>query len=279
MDGNHVNPTRQSTTSGRRGVRVFANTKVAILDLMPISRRPRWAVRSMEQLDYAVRLIASTVVADHGCAHTSAGYDRDHDLATAERQLIKGDATFDQGNYAGAVDHYRSAWQQAVEDRGSRCRPPGIAVTPPPNLFILTKMVRGDKTSTPVTVKVTGTAANQVVFYARNLVTTTCAQNHLHCPAGVGKGSLARELKLNVFDTTTGLNVYSGKLKSLPYQPSFRIICGAGSTSPAGPNCHQPWAVAETHTFTFTVAFPVLGSGENAYQGTGVAVQLLWSRN
>ncbi|HEV3309822.1 MAG TPA: hypothetical protein VG815_04840 [Chloroflexota bacterium] len=193
--------------------------------------------------------------------------------------MTKGDATFDRGN-----DYHRSAGGKAREVRASRCKSPtstpfpSIAVTPRRNLFVLTKMVPGDRAGAHVTVKVTGTDADRVMFSARKLLTRTCPQNHLRCPAGVGRGNLARALKLTVFDLTTGLKVYSDNLKELPFMPSFRVVCAAGSTSVTGRKCHRPWDAGERHTFSITVIFPVSRSGDNAYQGTGVAVQLLWSR-
>lgn len=89
-------------------------------------------------------------------------------------------------------------------------------------------------------------------------------------------GGLLPALSLAIFDTTTGLTVYSGPLKGLPTSPETpRRICAIGSTD-TGAGCVQEWPADELHRFTVTVSFPTRGRADNAYQGTGGSLAFIW---
>ena len=115
-------------------------------------------------------------------------------------------------------------------------------------------------------------AIDEAVTLAESGVnSTTCTQNSLHCPAGVGGATnFAHNLQLLIVDNTTHATVYSGLLDGIT---STITVCGIGA------GCPQ-WAANETHNLTVTVTFPVHGSAtDNTYQGTGAAATFTWSRS
>jgi len=148
-----------------------------------------------------------------------------------------------------------------------------------PNFLGVADMAPGDRVSSTFTVAVSGAKARYVALDAKHLVTKTCSQDRLVCPRGSGRGNLARRLKLRLYDTTTHLVIFAGSLARLPRLAAFRMICGAGSTAVAGSRCTHQWAAGETHTIRLTVALPLGGRNDNAYQGTGASIRLTWSRN
>ena len=176
-----------------------------------------------------------------------------------------------------SADEQTRSLELAVVQSSSLSRSGGLFVSPRGTLFRLRKLLPGDQARVTEVVRVTRKPAHGVTLSAKKLVVTTCAQNHLHCLRGAGRGSLASVLKLTIRDTTTGLTVYSGKLRRLRSSLSHRSICAAGSARGNGPKCHRPWARNETHRFIFAVTLPWWAS--NGYQGTGVLVRLLWRRH
>jgi hypothetical protein len=266
-DGNHVD-------SGLGG-QVFQHNGGAVGDLMSTGpNTPDWAMTGIGYIEYATRLLASTAILDNSCNARDDG--RIHE---AEADLMTGDGQLDQHRYDVAVDSYHDAWRAAEGAEGSSCGGGSISVTPLPTLFNVVDMAPGDHAAVPVTLTVSGHKAGEVVMYTQHLVSTTCAENNLHCPAGTGTGALANKLNLTIFDTTTGLTLYSGLLSSLPMLPASLTICAEGSTSATGSGCKLRWNVNERHTLTFTVAFPPSGGTDNAFQGTGTSVQLVWGRS
>jgi hypothetical protein len=266
-DGNHVDPVT--------GVSVLNYSEEAIDRLTAITTvEPAWAVTDLRHLDYAMRLIASTTIGDNSCHAKKKGQ-----LKKANTALTNGDRQFYRADYDNAADYYESAWGYAVKAHGTTCPPGTISVTPLPDLFSLAKMEPGAHSSLPVTVTISGSPANRVSFRAQHLVSTTCGENGGHCPSGVGNGALANELKLTIRDTTTGLTLYAGKLSALPFFPSSLTLCAEGSTARTRSGSKVPWAAMESHTLTFTIAFPITGPKDNAFQGTGTSIQFVYERS
>lgn len=90
--------------------------------------------------------------------------------------------------------------------------------------------------------------------------------------AGVNPpAKLSDVLTLKIMDGVT--QVYSGPIKSV----------GTIALPSSGSPTTLPWAVAEAHTYNFTVTFPDGGTpptaitGDNAYKGSSMSIQFDWT--
>lgn len=126
---------------------------------------------------------------------------------------------------------------------------------------------------TPVTGSVTLSVQGSpsiVSLSESHLVSKTCVLNGLHCPAGVGTGTLADYVILTITDTTTSKTIYNDVLSKLG-TPKPLTVCG---TAAKGGSC-PTWDNKEAHILTFTVTFP--SGNVNPYQGTSTSVELDWT--
>jgi hypothetical protein len=234
-DGNHVDPTQ--------GGQVFAGTKAAVTALLGIKPAPpSWAVTDMGYLDYAMRLVASTAIADDSCNPQSPTQ-----LAAAQSELGNGDVLFSSGHFDTAIDHYRTAWQDALSAKGVPCGG-GLSVAPAgaPTLSAA-RMVPGDSVddaAQPVTVAVSGSAAN-VYLYEDSV-----------------SGALLPALHLKIVEDGVS-TLYDGPLQS-------------GWTA-AAPLSLGSWAAGEQHSFVFKVSMPQ--STGNAFQGQSGGLVFVWARS
>ncbi len=254
-DGNHVDPTL--------GVAVFVQAQSAMDEILAIQKSPpAWVTADANDIVAALRLIAATAIADNSCSPSKA-----NELANANKELSDGDTAYDNGQLDVAINHYQNAWSHALKAQGSPCSTGGITVNPPGPLFVVTGLVPGDQRSATVTLQNTGSVGS-VTVSETGVSSTTCAANSLGCTGGAGTATnMAHELLLTITDVTnvTHVTVYSGALDALP----TTTICGSQG------GC--AWAVNEQRNLSLTVSLP--STAGNAYQGTGAAMTLVWTRS
>jgi len=235
-EGNHVDPAL--------GGQVFADTKSAVTSLLALKPSPPgWAATDMGYLDYAARLIASSAIADNSCNPQSPAQ-----LTAAQNELANGDGFFAAGQYDIAIDHYKTAWQDALNAKGVPCGGGNLSVSPAgaPTLTA-TRMVPGDSvddSAQPVTVGISGTGGS-VSLYEDSLT-----------------GALLPALHLKIVEDGS-TTIYDGALQS-----------GWTASSPLGLGT---WAAGEQHRFVFTVSLP-LDAG-NALQGQSAGLVFVWARS
>jgi hypothetical protein len=239
-DGNHV--------GDKSGPPVFDRVRDAIGELEAIKKpQPPWVGDDIGYLDYAARLIASTLLADNSCSPQKPG-----EVSAAQKELSNGDSEFGKTHFHEAVDHYKSAWNHAGNANGVSCAVPGITSTPAV-LFNVTNLVPLDQRSAQATVTVTGTSGS-----------VTLSETNLLQSSG-----FADRLQLTAVDLATpSTPIYQGSLSGLAAQTPI-TVCGSG------PSC--TWLVNEQHVFTFTVTFPT-GTGDNSLQGATASATLVWNR-
>ena len=106
IDGSHLDP--------RRGDRLFFDVQFATGSLYDLSRRrgssipPATLQPLIQQLVAISRLLAVQEIADATAAHGNA-----RDLASAARELARGDASGQRPD--SAIDHYGNAWDNAED--------------------------------------------------------------------------------------------------------------------------------------------------------------------
>ena len=242
-DGNHVDP--------KNGNQVFDRVHDAVGELQAIKKPPpAWVGANIGYLEYAVRLIASTLKADNSCSPK-----KQNELNAASNELSNGDSEFDKSHFPEAVDHYKSAWNHAGNAQGVSCAVPGLSVQPLDKLFDVTNLVPGDQVPKSATVQVTGTSGS---------VTLSGTTPH------ESKPGFASHLQLTVVDPLAPPSsppIYHGSLSDLPARGQITVDgSGPGGT----------WLVNEQRTFSFTIAFDA--TSDNSLQGATASSTLVWSR-
>jgi spore coat-associated protein N len=124
-------------------------------------------------------------------------------------------------------------------------------------IFSASNLAPGDSVAGAVTITDTGRLAGSLVLASSNLADTP----------GPNGGRLGRLLDLHIDDVTGGADrpVYAGKLASMPTQNLGCLLRGG------------------KRTYRFTATFPDGGppssstTGDNAYQGSAVSVNYLWT--
>lgn len=135
----------------------------------------------------------------------------------------------------------------------------------------------GYTTTGTVTITNSGDAAALTLAEA-NLVNRPSASPTAR---GTGTGDLGAYLQLRIVDTTSGAVDYPSSGTSGPYlgrnDAGFSTsLCGTQFSGSGNQPC-PAWKHAESHTFTFTVTFPLATTGTlNAYQDRYVSVDFVW---
>ena len=117
-------------------------------------------------------------------------------------------------------------------------------------IFSSSNQKPGDVTTGSVTITNSGTLP----------ATMTLAESNVTHDGPAGSSDLSAQLDLVITDGAT--TVYSGKLNAL-------------STTTLPPASGTQWAAGESHTYDFTVTFPL--SSDNSYQGTSTSVEFDWT--
>jgi hypothetical protein len=258
-DGNHV--------SAAAGQGVFDDARDSTDALAVISPRPQWVSQADATIAGSLRLIATTAIADNSCSP-----QHPNEMTAANSELAAGDAAYGASQLDPALDHYGRARVHAIRAMGTSCGTGGITVNPTGPIFNVTHMVPGDTNAAAVTVQVTG-SSGVVSFTESAAGSTTCAQNGLSCPPGVGTStSFAHNLGFVITDATTGARYPATGSWPLDAIPTTRI-CGNGGGCPA-------WTAGESHQLSLNVGFPEQGAAvDNKFQGTGASATFVWSRS
>ena len=134
-------------------------------------------------------------------------------------------------------------------------------------ILAIADLLPGQSRSGQVILKNAGSAPETVSLWQSGLTSG---------PAG--RPDLAAWAQLSVYDGALGKYLYLGAFKDFPASQRPILLCGSA------PRKNDPcpaWAKGETHTFTFTVAFPDAPAGSglnlNTYQSTWLRSEFDWT--